>query len=108
MTAEQLMRSRYSAYALAQVEYLIVTHPNAAGTSAERRRELRVSCRQTRWHGLKVLATHAGGSDDLEGTVCFEALFSAGGARQVLRENSLFRRRDGQATGEWLYICPLD
>lgn len=108
VTAEQLMRSRYSAYALAQVEYLIVTHPNAAGTSAERRRELRVSCRQTRWHGLKVLATNAGGSDDLEGTVCFEALFSAGGARQVLRENSLFRRRDGQATGEWLYICPLD
>ena len=102
------MRSRYSAYALTQVEYLIATHPDAAGTLAERRRELRASCRQTRWHGLKVLASEAGRSDDLEGTVRFEAVFSVGGARQVLREHSLFRRRDSEAKGPWLYIGPLD
>ena len=108
VTAEQLMRSRYSAYALAQVEYLIATHPGAVGTPVERRRELRASCQQTRWHGLTVLDTTAGQSDDLEGSVSFEAVFSVGGARQVLSEHSLFRRRDGEPTGPWLYIGPLD
>ena len=107
-TAEQLMRSRYSAYALSDVDYLIATHPDAAIAPAERRRELRASCRQTRWHGLKVLASEAGRPDDLEGTVRFEAEFSAGGQRHVLKEHSLFRRRDGTATGDWLYIRALD
>ena len=107
-TAEQLMRSRYSAYALSEVDYLIATHPDAASAAAERRRELQASCRKTRWHGLKVLASEAGCSDDLEGTVRFEAVFSAGGQRHVLKEHSLFRRRNGVATGEWLYIRPLD
>ena len=107
-TAEQLMRSRYSAYALSEVDYLIATHPDAACAAAERRRELRASCRQTRWHGLRVLATEAGRPDDLEGTVRFEAVFSAGGQRHVLKEHSLFRRRDGTATGDWLYIRALD
>ena len=108
VTAEQLMRSRYSAYVLAQVDYLISTHPDGAGTRAERRRDLRESCRQTRWHGLTVLDARAGCPGDLEGTVCFEAVFSAGGERHVLRENSLFRRRHGEASGDWLYIAPLD
>ena len=108
VTAEQLMRSRYSAYVLAEVDYLIATHPDGAGTLAERRRELRDSCQQTRWHGLTVLAAKAGRLEDLEGSVCFEAVFSAGGERHLLRENSLFRRRDGDASGDWLYIAPLD
>ena len=107
-TAEQLMRSRYSAYALSEVDYLIATNPDASSATAERRRELRASCRQTRWHGLKVLASEAGRPDDLEGTVRFEAEFSAGGHRHVLKEHSLFRRRDGTATGDWLYIRALD
>ena len=102
------MRSRYSAYALSEVDYLIATHPDAASPAAERRRELRASCRQTRWHGLKVLASEAGRQNDLEGTVRFEAVFSVGGQRHVLKEHSLFRRRDGAATGEWLYIRSID
>ena len=102
------MRSRYSAYALSEVDYLIATNPDAASAPAERRRELRASCRQTRWHGLKVLASEACRPDDLEGTVRFEAEFSAGGQRHVLKEHSLFRRRDGTSTGDWLYIRALD
>ena len=108
VTAEQLMRSRYAAYVLAEVEYLIATHPDGARTPVERRRELRLSCRQTQWHGLTVLDSEAGCSEDLEGTVRFEAVFSAGGQRHVLKEHSLFRRRDGTSTGDWLYIRALD
>ena len=107
-TAEQLMRSRYTAYVLSEVDYLIATHPDTSSAPDERRRELQASCRQTRWHGLKVLAVEAGRSDDLEGRVRFEAVFTVGGQRHVLKEHSLFRRRNGVATGEWAYIGPLD
>ncbi len=107
-TAEQLMRSRYSAYALSELDYLIATNPDDTKLLSQRRRSVRDSCRQTHWHGLTVLGTEAGSRTDLEGTVCFEAIFSAGGERHVLRENALFRRRDGTPDGEWLYVGPLD
>ena len=102
------MRSRYSAYALSEVDYLIATHPDDSTAPAERRRELRASCRQTRWHGLTVLFAEAGCLDDLEGTVLFEAVFSSSGERHTLKEHSLFRRRDGAVTGDWLYVRSLD
>ena len=73
-TAEALMRSRYSAYALGKLDYLIATHPMPSEAPAQRRRELKQSCRDSRWRGLKVLSTEAGTADDLEGTVRFEAV----------------------------------
>ena len=107
-TAEALMRSRYSAYALGKLDYLIATHPMPSEAPAQRRRELKQSCRDSRWRGLKVLSTEAGTADDLEGVVRFEAVFSAGGQRFVHRETSLFQRRNGDPEGDWLYIRALD
>ncbi len=106
-TAEQLMRSRYSAYALAEVEHLLRTQPSPEPLP-QRRRSLQASCRQLRWRQLLVLATEAGGSDDLEGTVTFEAHYSAGGKRGVLRERSRFVRDGGRLDGAWLYVEALE
>ena len=50
-----------------------------------------------------MLAVSAGGPGDLEGTVQFEARYRGG----VLKETSLFRRRDGAADGPWLYVAAL-
>ena len=107
-TAEQLMRSRYSAFAKGDVDYLMATHPDEHTPPGQRRRELRASCRQTRWLGLEILRVERGGVDDLEGTVSFEAHFQASGQRSSLREMSLFRRRAGDRNGDWLYIRPLN
>ena len=107
-TAEQLMRSRYSAFALKQVDYLIATHPEPGTPVAKRRRELRASCEQTRWLGLRITAVEAGDEGDLQGRVSFEASFSAAGQRQWLKETSLFQRRGEQADGDWLYISALN
>ena len=98
-TAEQLMRSRYSAFVKAEVDYLLATHPQPELNAAERSRALRESCRHTRWLGLRVLQTSAGGANDAEGTVQFEARYRGG----VLRETSLFERREGR----WCYIRAL-
>jgi SEC-C motif-containing protein len=106
-TAEQLMRSRYSAFVLAEVNYLIATHPDSSTPLLQRRKELSKNCREARWLGLKIKAVEAGGVGDLEGTVRFEATFGAGGQRNVMSETSLFQRRDGNVKGNWLYIKPL-
>lgn len=107
-TAEQLMRSRYSAFAKGDVDYLMATHPDEHTPPGQRRRELRASCRQTRWLGLEILSVERGGVDDLEGTVSFEAHFQASGQRSSLREMSLFQRRAGDRDGDWLYIRALN
>ena len=98
-TAEQLMRSRYSAFAKGEVDYLRRTHGQPAP-----RRALLQACRQTTWLGLTIHAVDGGGADDLEGTVRFEARHQQG----VLVETSLFQRRGGSLAGEWLYIRALE
>ena len=99
-TAEQLMRSRYSAFARGDIDYLLATHPELDVPAQQRRRSLERNCRQTRWLGLTVLAVSAGGPRDLEGTVQFEARYRGG----VLKETSLFARRNRDPAGDWLYI----
>ena len=102
-TAEQLMRSRYSAFVKENVDYLMATHLEEGISEKERRRALRIACRQVRWTGLKILATERGGLNDCEGVVQFEACHSGG----ILRETSLFQRRSGHKEGDWLYVKPL-
>ena len=115
-TAEQLMRSRYSAFALGEVEYLLRTqqldrssHPSASAW----RRSLEETCRRLRWRRLEILATEAGGPLDLEGTVTFQATYQQSGVRAgadgrgVLRECSRFGREAGRLEGAWLYLEAL-
>ena len=98
-TAEELMRSRYSAFARTEVGYLLATHPEPNRDDNVRRAELLRSCRQTRWLGLTIREVRGGGSDDLEGTVVFEARYRGG----VLKETSLFQRRKNSVESEWIY-----
>ena len=102
-TAEQLMRSRYSAFARGEVDYLIATHPEPGCSESDRRRSLHQACRQTRWLGLTIIRVSGGGPQDLEGTVRFEARYRGG----VLKETSLFARKGECLSGAWLYLRPL-
>lgn len=109
-TAEQLMRSRYSAFALAAkepqaIEQLLRTHPEPGQSEAERRKALKASARSLQWIGLSVLDAKDGGLVDSHGTVTFEARWRDREGREgVLRECSRFVRGDG---GEWLYLEAL-
>jgi len=102
-TAEQLMRSRYSAFALGEIEHLLRTQLSDQPLE-QRRRSLQATCRQVRWRRLVILAAEAGGHGDLGGTVRFEAHYSASGQRGVLRECSRFAREGGRLDGAWLYV----
>ncbi|MFI6349329.1 YchJ family protein [Streptomyces sp. NPDC050560] len=92
-TAEDLMRSRYSAFAVGDEGYLLRTwHP--AG------RPPRALSPGTRWLGLDILATEGGSAFHTTGTVTFAAAYEDGGGRGVLRERSRFERVDGA----WVYV----
>ncbi len=99
-TAEQLMRSRYTAYARGDVEHLLRTwHPSTRPASLVLDDDLR-------WEGLEVLDRQRGGPFDDEGTVEFRAhhrhRFEDG--RGVQHEVSRFVRERGR----WFYVADLD
>jgi SEC-C motif-containing protein len=95
-TAEQLMRSRYAAFAVGDPSYLEATwHPSS------RPRRVRVDP-DRRWVGLDVLATEGGGMLARDGTVEFVARHEQAGRRGELHEVSAFVRVDGH----WAYLGP--
>lgn len=88
------MRSRYSAFALADAGYLWRTwHP--------RTRPAQVDLPTgARWTRLEILSTTGGGTDDAAGTVEFRASFTGPGGAGTMREASRFERR----AGHWFYV----
>ena len=93
-TAEQLMRSRYSAFAVGDGAYLLATwHPDTRPTTLDLDPEVR-------WLGLEVLASTGGSMLASEGTVEFRASYVAGGRRGTQHEDSRFVR----AGGRWSYL----
>jgi SEC-C motif-containing protein len=93
-TAEQLMRSRYSAFALRNAEYLVQTwHPRTRPPTDDVDRDVR-------WTGLDVLGTTGGSPLETEGTVEFRAHYVAAGRAGAQHERSRFLREDGR----WLYL----
>lgn len=88
VTAEELMRSRYSAFAVGDDDHLFRTwHPRFRPTD--------VYAGDTVWTGLEIVDVVAGGPDDQTGIVEFVARFEGG----ELRERSTFSRR----AGRWMY-----
>ena len=98
VTAAELMRSRYSAYACGEADYLLRTwHPRTRPT------DLSLDPRIV-WVGLDVLDTDAGGADDNAGEVEFVARFESGGRPDSMHERSVFQRR----ARWWVYVGEAD
>lgn len=94
VTAEQLMRARYSAYAAGDLDYLWQTwHPRT------RPAEVAADGGLT-WAGMQVLDTVGGGPQDQTGEVEFRAHYRDGRRTLVLHERSRFAVR----AGRWLYV----
>ncbi|MTD53925.1 YchJ family protein [Amycolatopsis pithecellobii] len=93
-TAEQLMRSRFSAFAVGDTAYLLETwHP--------RTRPDAVSLDEAqRWTRLDVLATTGGSPFHDTGTVEFRAHYRQHGKPGSMHENSSFVRENGR----WRYL----
>lgn len=93
-TAEQLMRSRYSAFVVLDADYLLRTwHPETRPAELDLDPDLQ-------WRRLDILSTSRGGPLDTEGAVEFEAHFRQGGERGVHHETSRFVRVERR----WYYV----
>jgi SEC-C motif domain protein len=91
LTAEILMRSRYTAYTLGNFDYLADTlAPEVRGDFDTA--EAAATFENTIWDGLEVRAVTAGGADDRTGTVEFMARFRLRGERRLHHESASFRR----------------
>jgi SEC-C motif-containing protein len=96
-TAEQLMRSRYSAFAMNDAAYLLRTWHSST-------RPARLDLdRRIRWTGLEIVGTTGGTAFNPDGTVEFIAHYTESGHAESLRENSSFVREDGN----WAYVSAL-
>ena len=98
-TAEQLMRSRYTAFVRRDIAYLKETlwpkfqkSLDTAGLAAW--------AAEKQWIGLEILKVGAGGADDKLGMVEFIARSLEGGEIREHREYSLFRKKNKR----WYYV----
>lgn len=98
-TAEQLMRSRYSAFVLGDVDYIINTHdPKTRGEV--NREDTEAWAKQSTWTGLEILELEAGAENDTEGRVDFVANYELKGTAVAHRESAIFRK-EGQ---RWFFV----
>ena len=98
-TPEQLMRSRFTAYALRKPDYLIETTAEEKRGELDRD-ELARYCAAVSCISLKVLSTEKGAPQDDTGIVLFHASLQINGKRMLHREKSTFRRE----AGRWFYL----
>lgn len=92
-TPEALMRSRYSAFVHADIDYIINTHDPAGRDDLDRESNLKWA-RDSEWLGLEVLRTEAGGPEDDTGVVEFVARYRQGGTERRHHEISTFTRKE--------------
>ena len=96
-TAEQLMRSRYSAYVSRNRAYLEATwHADTRPSDLDLE-----SSPAPHWTGLSIVDTSRGQAGDSEGTVEFVARYKLNGRAHRIHEISRFVRVDGR----WLYLA---
>lgn len=95
------MRSRYAAYALGLLDYVLdTTAPDGPQAHADRRlwaADVEAFVRDTRFAGLEVLGS---GADGDAGWVRFRAKLTQGARDASFEERSTFVRR----AGRWLYL----
>ena len=93
------MRSRYTAYVVKNVDYLVrTTHPSAQ--TEDLAESIRKWMRQAEWLKLHVVATEKGSEVDETGRVEFIAEYLTSTAPGRHRECSVFEKLDGK----WYYV----
>lgn len=95
------MRSRYCAYAMGLVDYIVqTTHPDNPNWSADTdkwKADITLFCRHTKFPGLRVESFEDG---DERAYVTFTAFLTQGTQDATFTEKSTFVKRDGR----WFYL----
>ena len=98
-TAEQLMRSRYTAFTLANGDYLMESHHVSTRPVSEKE-NIVAWAKSVEWVELSILSSTSGLASDINGTVFFKAYFKEKGRLRFIEEHSKFVKEDGC----WYYL----
>lgn len=98
-TAEQLMRSRYSAFVLADGDYLLATHHTSTRPIKEKKAIVEWA-KSVQWIKLEIKETYKGTKNDTKGSVTFNAYFFENGKVDIIHEKSAFLKENNQ----WFYL----
>lgn len=98
-TCLELMRSRYVAFTMADIDYLLRSH-HASTRPVKERKQMKKWAESVQWMGLAILSTKEGNAQDDAGYVEFRALYLENGQMQQIHENSRFKRENNR----WFYV----
>jgi len=107
-TAEQLMRSRFTAFKLKEYQYIIDTHQSEQTSCPTKTSDFDPSIQ---WMGLKVISISLGGASDSKGSVEFVAFYRPSTVRDNSKVEQLHEKSDfTKVNGYWLYVSgiPMD
>ncbi|TLX70239.1 Sec-C motif domain protein [Labilibacter sediminis] len=99
ITAEELMRSRYTAFTLADVGYLMKSHHSKTRPIKEKK-NIKKWAESVQWMGLTIINKTEGSAKDTKGMVEFKAVFIENGKLDHIHECSLFEKENGK----WVYF----
>ncbi len=106
-TAEQLMRSRYTAFTKAMGDYLMLSHHSSTRPLSEKK-EIEKWAKSVQWDRLEIISKSKGEASDDVGVVEFKAHFytlSYGNKKlDCIHERSQFEKENGI----WMYLSALD
>jgi SEC-C motif-containing protein len=95
-TAVELMRARYSAYAVCNIDFLYKSSGPEVQAEFDKKTSLEWANSAT-WEGLEIRETENGGENDIDGFVTFTAHYSTEQQTCEHKERSYFKRIDGES-----------
>ena len=102
-TAAELMRSRYSAYAKGEIDWILESQ-SPDGRRFVNLEATREWSRKSTWKGLEIREVTQGGEADDDGYVEFKAHYHLAGEDIAHHEIAQFRREDGK----WYFVDGLE
>ncbi len=98
-TPEQLMRSRYTAYAKGEIDYLVETMYPPKRKEFDQRSAEEWSGK-SEWKSLEIISVEGGSPEDTEGIVEFIARYSQKNMLQKHHERAEFKKEDDR----WYFV----
>lgn len=100
-TAEQLMRSRYSAYVVAEVDYLFESLAPESRSDFDAK-DTKKWATSVKWEGLQIISTKKGQTSDVTGVVEFMAIYNDG--KESLEHHEVSDFRKDKKDGRWYFV----
>ncbi|MBN2802570.1 MAG: YchJ family protein [Deltaproteobacteria bacterium] len=94
-TAEELMRSRYTAFTLADIDYINETRHPQSENDFDEKATLKWA-KESKWLGFELVNKSNGGENDEGGKIEFIAKYTVDGKKQDHHEVALFQKYEGR------------